>query len=69
MDRLARKFETARTLVPKPVVEDAHGAAVGIIGLRHQPLGHRRVPRSAASGKRGIKTGYLRLRAFPSPTS
>src|SRR6266850_4107413 len=29
MDRLAKKFETARTLVPKPVVEEDAGAEVG----------------------------------------
>ncbi len=32
MDRLARKFETARRYVPKPVVEDSPGAEIGIIG-------------------------------------
>src|SRR3990172_5024691 len=31
MDRLARKFDTARRLVPKPVIEIETGAAVGLI--------------------------------------
>ena len=33
MERLARKFETARRYVPKPVVDDVAGASVGIIGF------------------------------------
>src|SRR5439155_940623 len=33
MDRLARKFETARTLVPPPVIADVEGAEVGIIAF------------------------------------
>ena len=31
MDRIVRKFETARTLVPGPVIEDVEGAEIGII--------------------------------------
>ncbi len=33
MERLARKFETARQHVPKPVVDEVAGAEVGIIGF------------------------------------
>jgi 2-oxoglutarate ferredoxin oxidoreductase subunit alpha len=32
MDRLARKFETARTHVPRPVIEQVDEARIGIIG-------------------------------------
>src|SRR5229473_2535345 len=32
MDRLARKFETARAHVPKPVIDRVDGAKIGIIG-------------------------------------
>src|SRR3989454_1857626 len=32
MDRLARKFETARTWVPKPEIDVVKGTAIGIIG-------------------------------------
>jgi 2-oxoglutarate/2-oxoacid ferredoxin oxidoreductase subunit alpha len=64
MDRLARKFETARTLVPKPDVEDAAGAAVGIIayGSTHWAIEESR---DQLLNETGIRTGYLRLRAFP----
>src|ERR1700726_1154763 len=33
MDRLVRKFETARTRVPKPIVETVDGAKIGFIGF------------------------------------
>ena len=33
--------------------------------LRHQPLGDRGEPRPARRAKQGIKTAYLRLRAYP----
>jgi 2-oxoglutarate ferredoxin oxidoreductase subunit alpha len=64
MDRLARKFETARTLVPKPQVEDAAGAAVGIIayGSTHWAIDESR---DQLLHESGIRTGYLRLRAYP----
>ena len=52
MDRLARKFETARKFVPKPVVENNPGAKIGLHRLRHVALGDRREPRPAARGDR-----------------
>jgi 2-oxoglutarate ferredoxin oxidoreductase subunit alpha len=64
MDRLARKFETARGHVPKPVVHDAPGAAIGIIGFgsSHWAITESR---DQLEGESGIRTGYLRLRAYP----
>ncbi len=62
-ERLARKFETARGLVPKPVVERDEGAVLGIIGFgttRHAINEAR-----ARLRARGIPTDYLRLRALP----
>ena len=47
LDRLARKFETARTLVPKPEVELAGQGQDRHHRLRHDALGDRRVARSA----------------------
>ena len=32
LDSMARKFETARPLMPKPVVDEADGARIGLIG-------------------------------------
>lgn len=72
MARLRRKFETARTLVPKPVIETVKDAEVGIITygstipaveearhLLEQGKG------AAASLPNGLKTSFLRLRALP----
>ena len=65
MDRLARKFETARQHVPKPEVVDDARRRDRHHRLRHQPLGDRREPRRSWSGSSACTTGYLRLRAYP----
>jgi 2-oxoglutarate/2-oxoacid ferredoxin oxidoreductase subunit alpha len=64
MERLARKFETARTLVPKPEIEDAPGAAIGIIGYgtSHWAIDESR---DQLSRENTVRTSYLRLRAYP----
>ncbi|MCS6826114.1 MAG: 2-oxoacid:acceptor oxidoreductase subunit alpha, partial [Caldilinea sp.] len=61
--RLARKFETARRLVPGPVVEEVEGAAVGIIsvGSNHPAI----VEARDRLRERGVETSYLRIRALP----
>ena len=63
MDRLARKFETARQLVP-PAEVDEHGAAVGIIafGTTHWAIVEAR---DQLRAEKGLETDYLRLRAYP----
>jgi len=64
MDRLARKHETARAFVPAPVVEISEGAEIGIIayGTSHWAVmeSHDQLTREC-----GIRTDYLRLRAYP----
>jgi 2-oxoglutarate ferredoxin oxidoreductase subunit alpha len=64
LSRLARKFETARNHVPKPVVEDVPGAEVAIVGYgtSHWAIGESRDQLERQSG---LKTAYLRLRAYP----
>jgi 2-oxoglutarate ferredoxin oxidoreductase subunit alpha len=64
MDRLRRKFETARQYVPKPEVVDEDGAAIGIIGYG---TSHWAIDESRAQlqSEYGLRTGYLRLRAYP----
>ncbi len=61
--RLHRKFETARTLVPGPVIDRVAGARVGLISLGSNDeavLEARARMRSA-----GLETSYLRVRALP----
>jgi 2-oxoglutarate ferredoxin oxidoreductase subunit alpha len=64
MQRLERKFETARRRVPAPVVDDAEGADIGIIGYgtSHWAIDESRHQLERESG---VKSGYLRLRAYP----
>jgi 2-oxoglutarate ferredoxin oxidoreductase subunit alpha len=64
LDRLSRKFDTARTLVPQPVVETDPKAKVGIIafGSSHWAVEESRDQLREESG---LHTSYLRLRAYP----
>ena len=48
IDRLLRKFETARTHVPQPEIDQQRDAPDRHHRLRHVALGHRREPRPAA---------------------
>jgi len=64
MDRLARKFETARRHVPKPVVEFVPGAKIGLIGYgtSHWAIGESR---DQLREETDVNTSYFRLRAYP----
>jgi len=64
MERLARKFETARRYVPKPVVDDVADASIGIIGFgtSHWAIEESR---DQLEKEYGVKSAYLRLRAYP----
>jgi 2-oxoglutarate ferredoxin oxidoreductase subunit alpha len=64
LDRLSRKFDTARTMVPEPVAEIESGASIGIIafGSSHWAV---QESRDQLREEGGIKTSYLRLRAYP----
>ncbi len=53
MDRLSRKFETARTHVPAPVVQSEPEGENRLHRIRHVALRHRGEPRSAARGDEG----------------
>lgn len=63
MDRLEKKFNTARQFVPKPVIAQDKDAKVGIIafGSSHFAVEESRDQLREA----GMNTGYLRLRALP----
>ena len=64
VDRLSRKFETARTMVPKPVIEDRPGAAAGILAFGTSHYGTAE-GRDRLAGEFGIPLDYCRLRALP----
>jgi 2-oxoglutarate ferredoxin oxidoreductase subunit alpha len=61
--RLAKKFETARALVPAPALDEVEGAEIGLIAYGSTDPGI--VEARAFLEKRGVKTSYLRLRALP----
>jgi 2-oxoglutarate ferredoxin oxidoreductase subunit alpha len=64
LDRLARKFQTAKTLVPHAIVEHDPQAEIGIIafGSSHWAVEEAR---DQLREEAGLKTSYLRLRAYP----
>jgi len=64
MDRLARKFETARSLVPRPEVVKSDDSEVGIIayGTSHHAVVETL---DQLQSEYGVHADYLRLRAYP----
>lgn len=63
LDRLVKKFETAKKHVPKPIIDNQAGAKVGVLafGSTHWPIVEARDHMKA----KGLATDYLRLRAMP----
>lgn len=63
MERLAGKFETARQMVPTPIIEQVKGAKVGIIayGTSLPAIEEGRARLATA----GFDTSFMRLRALP----
>ncbi len=64
MDRLKRKYETARERVPRPVIEEAPGAEIGVIayGSSHWAVIESR---DQLEKEQKIQTAYLRIKALP----
>ncbi len=64
MERLARKFETARTLVPAPEVVQTGKSNIGLIAFGSSDFAVRE-SRDQLIKEYGLETDYMRLRAFP----
>ncbi|HKB79868.1 MAG TPA: 2-oxoacid:acceptor oxidoreductase subunit alpha, partial [Thermoanaerobaculia bacterium] len=64
VDRLTKKYETAKQYVPKPVVDRRQRAKIGFIayGTTDFPL---QESRHQLRSERDVETSYLRLRALP----
>ena len=64
VNRLAKKFETAKEWVPQPEIEYVEGAELGLIayGSTDVAIGECR---DQLRKEQGIETSYLRLRALP----
>jgi len=64
MERLDRKFETARTLVPAPELVQTGKSNIGLIAFGSSDFAVRE-SRDQLIKEYGLETDYLRLRAFP----
>ncbi|HZD50433.1 MAG TPA: 2-oxoacid:acceptor oxidoreductase subunit alpha, partial [Silvibacterium sp.] len=64
MERLNRKFETARTLVPKPVVIQTGKSKVGLIAFGTSDFAVIE-SRDQLKKEYDVEIDYLRIRAFP----
>jgi 2-oxoglutarate ferredoxin oxidoreductase subunit alpha len=64
VDRLARKLETARGLLPKPETQDRPGAARGLLAFGTSHYGTTEA-RDRLERDHGLPLDYLRLRGLP----
>jgi 2-oxoglutarate ferredoxin oxidoreductase subunit alpha len=64
VDRLAKKFDTARYIVPKPVIDLRPEAKIGFIAYGTTDFALQE-SRHQLRGERGLETSYFRLRALP----
>ena len=64
MDRLARKYKTARAKMPAPEIDEVEEASIGLIvcGTTHFAAVESR---DQLSSEQGLQTSYLRVRGFP----
>ena len=64
MDRLKKKYVTAKQYVPKPVVHSTKGATIGIMayGSTESAINEAR---AQLERDHGIKTDFMRVRALP----
>ncbi|MGA7992064.1 MAG: 2-oxoacid:acceptor oxidoreductase subunit alpha [Thermoanaerobaculia bacterium] len=64
VDRLARKLDTARAMVPKSAIEDRPGAVAGVLAYGTSHYGTAEA-RDLLAGTFGVPLDYCRLRALP----
>jgi 2-oxoglutarate ferredoxin oxidoreductase subunit alpha len=63
LERLKRKFDTARQYVPAPVVENTPGARIGVIAFGSSEPAIQEARHQL--GEKGLVTSFLRVRAIP----
>lgn len=64
VERLARKYETARSMVPRPEVVQTGKSKIGLIAFGSSDFATRE-SRDQLRKEYGSETDYLRLRAYP----
>jgi len=64
MERLKKKYETAKEFLPKPIIHGTNGAKIGIIayGSTEAAINEARIQ---LEQDHGMKTNFLRVRAVP----
>ncbi len=63
MNRIGKKFETAKQYLPLPVIENRSGSSIGIIGFGSSDPAIEEARDILAA--EGIQSDYLRIRAIP----
>lgn len=63
MARLAKKYDTAKLYIPKPIVKTMNGAKIGILASGSTDFAVEEA--RAQLAKEGIPTDYIRVRATP----
>lgn len=64
IDRLAAKYETARVMVPEPVITNGATSGIGVIAFGSSDVAVEEA-RHILGANHGTQTNYLRLRAIP----
>jgi 2-oxoglutarate ferredoxin oxidoreductase subunit alpha len=64
MERLKKKYQTARQYVPAPLLRETQGATIGIIGYGSTEAAILETMHQLQS-EHGIKADFLRIRALP----
>jgi 2-oxoglutarate ferredoxin oxidoreductase subunit alpha len=64
MERLKKKYETAKQYLPKPVLHESEGATAGIIAYGSTEAAINEA-RDQLARDHGFKTDFMRVRAFP----
>ena len=64
VNRLVKKFETARTMVPKPEIQDRPGATAGLLAYGTSHYGTTEA-RDKLAATFGVSLDYCRLRSLP----
>jgi len=64
LNRLKLKFETARHMLPKPVIREVKNAKIGLIAMGSTDPAL--IEAQDILEKTGVKTDYMRIRALPS---
>jgi len=64
MDRLKKKYETARKYMPAPVLHTTEGATIGIIGFGSTEAAILEA-KDQLETKHGIRADFMRIRALP----